>query len=70
MLAVARPSSTGAQLHLELADGGVLTVNGVQMGSDPNVVTALVEHFRTHPDHRDQLTDGVEAVRTVEELTR
>lgn len=47
--------SRGARLVLHRADGGVQTVGALWLGSDPNVVAAVIEFFRAHPERRDLL---------------
>lgn len=64
--ATAATKQTGLCLQLTLADHSVLSVPGAYMGSDPNVVAAIIEHFRTDPEDRKYLADGDEAIRVVE----
>ena len=64
--ATATGGDRGSSLELGLADGGAVAVQGMYVGSDPNLVAAIIEHFRTHPDDRALLADAPEAVRAVE----
>jgi hypothetical protein len=59
-------SSTGACLAITAVEGSVVTIQAPQIGSDPNVVAAIIEHFRTHPEDREVLGDAREAIRRVE----
>lgn len=59
-------SSTGACLAITAVGGWAVTIQAPQIGSDPNVVAAIIEHFRTHPDDREALGDAREAIRRVE----
>lgn len=64
--ATAATKQAGLCLQLTLAGHSVLSVPGAYIGSDPNVVAAIIEHFRTHPEDRKYLADGDEAIRVVE----
>jgi hypothetical protein len=49
------------------AGGGRSEITGNKMGSDPNVVAAIVRFYLDHPEQRDALSDPVEALRRVEQ---
>lgn len=63
--ASARPSGRDGALVIEAA-GGPVSINASRLGSDPAVVAAVVEHFRTHPEDRHLLATPREALRAVE----
>ena len=65
--AVAVASPNGARLVLQLESGGSVTIHGQYLGSDPNLVAAIIEHFRTHADDGDRLANAHDAIRCVEE---
>lgn len=62
--AIATPR--GAELSIGLAEGQPLTVHGQYLGSDANVVAAVVEHFRLHPEDEALLASAVPAIHRVE----
>lgn len=64
--AEAIPTRRGAALMLVLIEGNPLVILGQDLGSDPNVVAAIIEHYRTHPEDEDLLSDAVAAIRRVE----
>ncbi|QIM19404.1 hypothetical protein G7066_13970 [Leucobacter coleopterorum] len=50
------------------ADGGrIFHVDATELGSDPNVVAALMQCYLDHPQERDALTDPEEAIRRFSE---
>lgn len=59
-------SKTGARLFITSTDG-TFTIQPYEIGSDPNPVAVIIEHFRTHPDDREALGDAGEAIRRVED---
>lgn len=59
-------SRTGARLAFALTDDSVIGVPRYDIGSDPNLVAVIIEHFRTHPEDREALGDADEAIRRVE----
>ena len=58
-------SKTGARLVITSTVGS-FTVQPYEIGSDPNLVAVIIEHFRTHPEGREALADADEAIRRVE----
>ena len=60
-------SSHGARLVLHAVGGGVSSVDPHWTGSDPNLVAAIVEHFRARPADRAALRDGPAALDLVED---
>ncbi|MDR6201085.1 hypothetical protein QE374_002994 [Microbacterium sp. SORGH_AS428] len=63
-------AAPAARLSLLRAGGApLITAPSLSLGSDPNLVAALVEFYRQHPEHRDALeVGGVEAVRRAEQV--
>jgi len=57
----------GAQLVVTAVGGSAVAVQAAHLGSDPNVVAAVLEHFWTYPEHRCLLGDAREAIRLVED---
>ncbi|NYI39969.1 hypothetical protein [Demequina lutea] len=57
---------SGPLVVFSVASGPTVLLRGVYIGSDPNLVAAIVEHFRTHPEDRVLLADGAAAIRAVE----
>lgn len=60
----------GAKLHLLLHSGGVIVVDPRWTGSDPNVVSSVVDFYAAHPEHRAALADPRAALALVEESAR
>lgn len=69
LLAEARAvdSGRGLVLRLQLEAGSPITVLWQHIGSDPNLVATIIEHYRTHPDDRALLEDAVTAVQRAEQ---
>jgi hypothetical protein len=61
-----RPARAGARLVLTARSGAAVSVDPHWMGSDPNLVAAIVAHFSAHPDDRAALAGGRTAIRLVE----
>lgn len=55
-----------ARLILHTVAGSAHAITAQWMGSDPNLVAAIVEHFRAHPEDRPALVDGPAAIGIVE----
>jgi hypothetical protein len=64
--AEAAPGRSGAVLRLTQEDGSSVVIAPQYLGSDPNVVAAIIEHYRAHPEDDDALADATDAVRRVE----
>jgi len=62
----AEPSGTGARLAITVTGGSVLALHAHEIGSDPNVVAAIIDHFLTHPEDREALSNARQAIRLVE----
>jgi hypothetical protein len=57
----------GARLVLHARGGAAVAIDPHRLGSDPNLVAAIVEHFRTHPGDRGALAEGIAALARVED---
>jgi hypothetical protein len=70
-LAGARAETTarGAVLTLDLVGDSPLVIPYIHLGSDPNLVAAIIEHFRVEADERALLANGLDAVIAVEEAS-
>jgi hypothetical protein len=62
-------SYRGAQLSLRTTAGRFVRVESYWIGSDPNVVAPVIEHYRHHPEDRHLLGDPLAALRRVEEVS-
>ena len=59
-------STRGARLVLHSRAGTATSLDGRVLGSDPNLVAPIVEHFRAHPADRSTLGDPAAALALVE----
>ncbi len=50
-------------LVLPLRNGEIVRSSAQALGSDPNVVAAIIRFYLEHPEHRDALKDSEEALR-------
>ncbi|GAA1794926.1 hypothetical protein [Leucobacter iarius] len=50
-------------LVLTLRNGDIVRSSAQALGSDPNVVAAIIRFYLEHPEHRDALSDPEEALR-------
>lgn len=48
---------------LALRESGTVRVSAQALGSDPNVVAAIIRFYLEHPEHRDALSDPEEALK-------
>jgi len=55
-----------AQLELRFANSGPVSVPSPLLGSDPNVVAAIIEYFRMHAEQREALASSRTAILAVE----
>lgn len=56
----------GIVLRLWSTKYGVTNIAAGSIGSDPNIVAAIIEYFRTHPEDRHYLASSGEAIRMFE----
>lgn len=56
----------GPKLMLLIREGRPIVIDAHHLGSDPAIVAAVIEFFRTRPFLRAQLSDGPAAIRAVE----
>lgn len=63
--AFAVPSRTGAKLVLEFSNRSAMEIDATLIGSDPNAVAAIIEHYRMHPDDREDLLSVGDVRRTM-----
>jgi hypothetical protein len=55
------------ELVIRTFDGATYRLRSERIGSDPNIVAAIVRFYLDHPEQRDALSDPVEALRRVEQ---
>jgi hypothetical protein len=60
----------GIRLVLHLSDSGTIVLEPAYIGSDPNVLAAVIDFFVEHPEHRGMLATPEAALRLVEETAR
>lgn len=63
--AFAMSTRTGAKLSLRLKRGEVLIFPRRLLGSDPDAVAAIINHYLRHPSDRDSLANPEAAIRLV-----
>lgn len=54
-------------VRIETLRGHTFDVKAFDLGSDPNVVAALIQFYLDHPQYREYLTDPEKAIRIFSE---
>ncbi|KAM9863246.1 hypothetical protein ACI1US_00842 [Leucobacter sp. BZR 635] len=57
-------------MSIEARDGRIFTAEGLELGSDPNVVAAFIAHHRDHAEAREWLVDPADAIRRFADAQR
>lgn len=60
----------GPKLLLVTQAKSAVVIDAHHLGSDPAIVAAVLEYYRTHPRERARLSNGAEAIRAVADATR
>lgn len=66
LAAVSTVSGRGAKLVLRRTGGDTTLIEPLWIGSDPRVVTAIIDYYLTHPAQRSLLDDPRSAIHAVE----